>query len=118
MWSVAKNLVVRPVVSAAVYSASAAAVSLALLSAPQLTAAPAFAKAVSVFAISGTAFGVGTAHGSFNGLHRLLIDDRALVQLLPVRQLFEFFKGKDVQPLDMEVLRVHSLLPIRFLPQP
>lgn len=103
MWSVVKNLLIKPAAYASVYSASAAAVSLAALSAPQFAAVPALAKAVSVFAISSTSFGVGSAHGSFAGLHRLLIDDRALLQLLPTSKLFDFFKGRDVKRLDMEV---------------
>jgi hypothetical protein len=103
MWSVAKHLVLKPFVYATVYSATTAALSLALFSAPQLAAAPVAAKGIALLANSCTAFGVGSAHGSFNGAHRLLIQERALVRLLPLGQIFDFLKSKDTKPLNMEV---------------
>lgn len=103
MRSVAKHLVLKPFVYATVYSATTAALSLALFSAPQLAAAPVAAKGIAILANSCTAFGVGSAHGSFNGAHRLLIQERALVRLLPLGQIFDFLKSKDTKPFNMEV---------------
>jgi hypothetical protein len=105
-WSVGKHLIIKPFLYASFYSASAAALSLALISAPQLAAAPTAAKAGILLANSGTAFAVGSVHGSFNGVHKLLIQERALARLLPLEGLgkvFEFFNIKDMKALDMEV---------------
>jgi hypothetical protein len=103
MWSFGKHLIFKPFIYASFYSAFTAAVSLAVFSAPQLAAAPIFVKVLTVVANSSVAFGVGSAHGALNGAHRLLVDDQALVRLLPVGKVFDFLKSKDTKPLDMEV---------------
>jgi hypothetical protein len=103
MWSVGKQLIIKPFIYASLYSASTAALTLVLLSAPQLAAAPPLAQAALILANSAAAFAVGSAHGSFNGVHRLLVRERALVRLLPLGQVFDFLKSKDTQPLNMEV---------------
>jgi hypothetical protein len=106
IWSFSKHFIVTPFVYASIYSASTAALSLALFSATQLAAAPAFAKGIALLASGGTAFGVGWGHGFINGTHRLFIQERALVQLFPLGQIFDFLKSKDTKPLDMEVSHI------------
>ena len=101
--TVGKYFIIKPFVYASIYSASTAAATLALLSAPQFAAAPAFAKLCVCLVNCSTSFGVGSAHGSFNGAHRLLIHDRLLVRALPLGKIFDFLKSKDPKPLDMEV---------------
>jgi hypothetical protein len=123
MWSIGKYFIVKPFVYASVYSASTAAVSLALLSAPQLAAAPLVAKAAVVLANSSAAFGVGSAHGSLNGAHQLLVNDRVLAALLPMGQVFDFLKSKSTKRLDMEASKAaaakikDALLDPKFIPR-
>ena len=103
IWSFGKHFIITPFVYASIYSASTAALSLALFSATQLAAAPTFAKGIALLASGGTAFGVGFVHGFINGGHRLFIQERALVRLIPLGLIFDFLKSKDTKPLDMEV---------------
>ncbi len=110
-WSVGKQLIIKPFVYASLYSTSSAAITLALLSAPQLAAAPSPAQAALLLVNTASAFAVGSAHGSFNGVHRLLVQERVLVRLLPMGQVFDFLKSKNTQPLDMEVPPPHAVSP-------